>query len=77
MASAAGGQRNLGFAVRVKQLCCQPVDVEQPVVARLQIDQSSPEAGILERDGSPQAPERRLDRIDMPYQAFRALRVRA
>ena len=75
MAPATGGQRNLGFAVRVKQFCCQPIDVERLIVARLQIDQAAPQAGVLDRNRSSQSPERRLDRIVCARPPFPATSV--
>ena len=56
MALPAGGDGNLGLTIRVEQLRRQQIYVRHPVTIQLQIDQSSPDARILDRNGSSQTP---------------------
>ena len=75
MALFAGGDKNLCLTIRMQQLFGQDIDVLRLVTVQLQINQSTPDAGVLDRSGSPQAPQTGLNGINLPALAFRILRI--
>ena len=82
MALFAGGDDNLGLTIRIQQLFRQGIDVQGLATVQLQINQSTPGAGVLDGSGSPQAPQTGLNGINTlafagPTEALLVDRLRA
>src|SRR6185312_5803884 len=59
----------------VEQLRSQQIDVRLPVAVQLQVNQSAPNPRVFDSSGSSQAPETRLNRINVVALSSRLLRV--